>query len=63
MIELRWLITRNKVTVEMVLAERDRTGDSVTIRKARLVNETKPILQQYFDGKWIDIPLAIEERE
>lgn len=72
-LQFRWYSTRNEVTAEMVKAEQKRTDDSMMECKKRLIAETKPVLQQFFDtsgpncpdefladgGVWKDIELVV----
>lgn len=49
---LRWVVYKNFVTAEDVLKERECTGDSLMLCKARLVAENKPVLQIMVNGEW-----------
>lgn len=65
--KLRWLVRKNQVTSEEVTAYRDTKNVSMAEAKAALVNEKKPVLQQWFSsgeqneaGHWQDIEVVVE---
>jgi hypothetical protein len=61
--ELRWLVTKNKVTASQILKYAQDKGVSMSEAKSTLVNRTKPKLQcrEGMGYDWRDVPLVIEE--
>lgn len=65
--KLRWLVVTQVVTPDDVLAERDRTDDSLMVCKQRLLkNANSKVLQCLVSDSlgqetWVDVPIVIEE--
>lgn len=60
--EFRWLVKTNGVTSQQVSAERERTGEPLMVCKARLVKQSKPILQYRLGCAcdWRTVPTEFE---
>jgi hypothetical protein len=63
MMQLRWLITSNKITADDLKKFRSESGMSFIDAKRSLENRTQPILQYMtLGGEWADVPTAVEYR-
>jgi hypothetical protein len=73
--KFRWWSQRNAVTAEHVLAEREKSGETLAACKTRLLQATEPVLQQWVsasgsegpelgaqEGAWLSVPVVVEQR-
>lgn len=61
--KLRWLIRKNKVTIEEVKAEYDLGGNTMKNVHKRLVDQDEPVLQYQDDVLcWNDVETVVEYR-
>jgi hypothetical protein len=63
-VELRWLIRKNKVTAEQVVELAASLPCTMAAAKKQLVNEFGPVLQFKYEsiGAWHDVPVVVEYR-